>query len=159
MVKTIGKCSVGIQLREGGRIARTAFARRVLWGYYRASKRHRCPARVILIVKSELADDVSAKVEEFGILVVPKPVGRALFYQSLKLISATRRRILNLKQENVKLQKKIEEIRLVDRAKCVLIQHLHFTEAQAHRYIEKQAMDLRVTRREVAENILKTYEM
>ena len=84
-----------------------------------------------MIVKSELADDVSAKVEEFGILVVPKPVGRALFYQSLKLISATRRRILNLKQENVKLQKKIEEIRLVDRAKCVLIQHLHFTEAQA----------------------------
>ena len=79
-------------------------------------------AGVILIVKSELADDVSAKVEEFGILVVPKPVGRALFYQSLKLISATRRRILNLKQENVKLQKKIEEIRLVDRAKCVLIQ-------------------------------------
>lgn len=116
-------------------------------------------AGVILIVKSELADDVSAKVEEFGILVVPKPVGRALFYQALKLISATRRRILNLKQENVKLQKKIEEIRLVDRAKCVLIQHLHFTEAQAHRYIEKQAMDLRVTRREVAENILKTYEM
>ena len=36
-------------------------------------------AGVILIVKSELADDVSAKVEEFGILVVPKPVGRALF--------------------------------------------------------------------------------
>lgn len=114
---------------------------------------------VVLIVKSELADDVSAKVEEFGVLVVPKPVSRAFFYQSIKLVCATRRRILNLEQENVKLQNKIEEIRLVDRAKCVLIQYLHFTEAQAHRYIEKQAMDRRVTRREIAENVLRTYEM
>ncbi|HAG64886.1 MAG TPA: response regulator receiver protein, partial [Ruthenibacterium lactatiformans] len=27
-----------------------------------------------------------------------------------------------------------------------------------HRYIEKQAMDLRITRREVAEGIISTYE-
>ena len=33
------------------------------------------------------------------------------------------------------------------------------SESQAHRYIEKQAMDLRVTKKEIAENILKTYEM
>ena len=32
------------------------------------------------------------------------------------------------------------------------------TEPQAHRYIEKQAMDLRITRREVAEGIISTYE-
>ena len=32
------------------------------------------------------------------------------------------------------------------------------TEAEAHRYIEKQAMDLRISRREAAENIIKTYK-
>ena len=47
---------------------------------------------------------------------------------------------------------------MVDRAKCALIQYLGFTEPQAHRYIEKQAMDLRQTRREVAESILKSDE-
>jgi response regulator NasT len=31
------------------------------------------------------------------------------------------------------------------------------TESDAHRYIEKQAMDRCVTRREIAENILQTY--
>ena len=31
------------------------------------------------------------------------------------------------------------------------------TEAEAHRYIEKQAMDLRLSRKEVAENIIHTY--
>ncbi|MEE1492275.1 MAG: ANTAR domain-containing protein, partial [Massilioclostridium sp.] len=111
-----------------------------------------------LLVKSELADDISAQVEDFGVLVVSKPLSRQLFYQSIKLVMVTRRRILGLKTENDKLQNKIEEIRLVNRAKCVLIQVLKLTEPQAHRYIEKQAMDLRLTRRAVAENILKTYE-
>jgi response regulator NasT len=66
--------------------------------------------------------------------------------------------MISLHNENVKLQRKIEEIRLVDRAKCTLIEVLKFSEPQAHRYIEKQAMDLRCTRKQVAENILKTYE-
>ena len=66
--------------------------------------------------------------------------------------------MLGLRDENIQLQQKIEEIRLVDRAKCALIQYLNLTEAQAHRYIEKQAMDLRLSRRQVAEAILKTYE-
>ena len=35
---------------------------------------------------------------------------------------------------------------------------LGYTEEQSHRYIEKKAMDLRVSRRKVAMDILKTYE-
>lgn len=115
-------------------------------------------AGVVLIVKAEMADDISAKVENDGALVVSKPLNRQLFYQALRLAAASRRRMLGLKKENVKLQKKIEEIRLVDRAKCALIQYLNMTEAQAHRYIEKQAMDLRTTRGEIANGILHTYE-
>ncbi|MPN40452.1 hypothetical protein SDC9_187989 [bioreactor metagenome] len=67
--------------------------------------------------------------------------------------------MMGLQKENRKLQTTIEEIRLIDRAKCALIQCLLMTEPQAHRYLEKQAMDLRLTKREVAENILKTYEL
>ena len=43
----------------------------------------------------------------------------------------------------------------MDRAKCVLIEYLKMTESEAHRFIEKQAMDMRITKREVAERILK----
>ena len=56
------------------------------------------------------------------------------------------------------IQVKIEELRIVNRAKFVLIAYLKMSEATAHRYIEKQAMDMRITKREVAESILKTYE-
>ena len=115
-------------------------------------------AGVILIVKSEMADDVSAKVEDYGVFVLPKPLSRQMFFQALKLMATARRRLLGLQHENVKLQQKIEDIRLVDRAKCVLIQYLDLTESQAHRYIEKQAMDRRLNKRDVAKSILNTYE-
>ena len=66
--------------------------------------------------------------------------------------------MMGLKSENLQLQKKIDEIRLVDRAKCALIQYLSMTEAQAHRYIEKQAMDRCVPRRVIAQQIIQMYE-
>lgn len=113
---------------------------------------------VILLVKSEIADGVSSKVEDYGVFVIPKPINKQFFFQSLKLMAASNKRILWLKKENIKLQHKIDEIRLIDRAKCTLIQYLNLTEPQAHRYIEKQAMDMRVTKQEIAEGILKTYE-
>lgn len=113
---------------------------------------------VILLVKSELADEVSAKVEDYGVYVLSKPVSRSLFFQSIKLVSATRNRILGLKEQTIKLETKMEELRLVDRAKCALIQYLSMSEPQAHRYIEKQAMDMRLPKRAIAESILNTYE-
>lgn len=113
---------------------------------------------VILIIKSEVADDISTKVEEYGVFVIPRPISRQFFYQAIKFVGASRSRIVGLENENIKLQNKIEEIRLVNRAKCVLIQYLSMTEPQAHRYIEKQSMDMRCTKKEIAKEILKTYE-
>ena len=52
----------------------------------------------------------------------------------------------------------MNEIRIVDRAKLVLITNLGMDEPHAHRYIEKNAMDMRITKRESAEMIIKTYE-
>ena len=114
---------------------------------------------VILLVKAEMADAISQKVEESGVLVVAKPVARQLFDQALRLSMTARNRMLMLQNQNEKLQKKIEEMRMVDRAKCALIQYLRMTEQQAHRHIEKQAMDTRQTRMQVARDIVNTYEM
>ncbi len=113
---------------------------------------------VVIIVETDIADEVSHKVEEYGVLVVEKPMSRPVFFQAIKLAVASQRRMRGLHDENAKLQKKIEEIRLVDRAKCLLIACEQMSETQAHRYLEKKAMDMRVTRREVAVQILKKYD-
>ena len=52
----------------------------------------------------------------------------------------------------------MEEIRIVNKAKWTLIDNLKMTEEEAHRYIEKQAMNERATKRKIAENIIKTYK-
>jgi response regulator NasT len=101
---------------------------------------------------------MSAAVEESGVFVLPKPISPEFFYQSVKLLNASRKRLLKYQNDNLKLQTKIYEIQIIDRAKCALIQYLNMTEAQSHHYIEKQSMDLRQSKLVTAENILKTYE-
>lgn len=115
-------------------------------------------AGIILIVNNDKVYDISPDIEDSGVFVLPKPVSSEFFYQAVKLLIASRKRVQVLENENVKLQKKIDEIRLIDRAKCILIQYLQMTEPQAHKYIEKQAMNLRQSRLQTAESILKTYE-
>ncbi len=112
---------------------------------------------VILIVKTELFDEVSERVEDYGVITVAKPISKHLFWNALKLAVATYKRIKVFHDENKKLAQKIEDIRIIDRAKCVLISLFSLTEPEAHRYIEKKAMDMRITRRKVAEEILKMY--
>lgn len=113
---------------------------------------------IIYVTKYENLYDANEELEEAGVFVLPKPISPELFYQSIRLLTASRRRLTKLVNENNKLQTKIQEIRLVDRAKCVLIQYLSMTEEEAHRHIEKQAMDLRLSRKKVAERILIRYE-
>ena len=68
------------------------------------------------------------------------------------------RRLALLLEENARLADKLAQLRLVDRAKCLLIERRGMTEADAHRLIEKQAMDTRATRGEVATALIEEME-
>jgi response regulator NasT len=115
-------------------------------------------AGVLLAVQNKYANIVSQKVEPYGVLVVGKPVVKAFFNQAIKFAEVTAHRVVSLKEENINLQQKLEEMKIINRAKCVLIQYLSMSETQAHKYIEKQAMDMRLTKFHVARQILKAYE-
>jgi len=114
-------------------------------------------AQVILVVKAEHFDEISALCEDDGVLTISKPLEAAVFRTALSLIKSTTSRIKRIQAENAQLKQKIEDIRIIDRAKCLLISYLNLSEQESHRFIEKQAMDLRSSRRAVAEGILKTY--
>ena len=104
-------------------------------------------------------DELADRLEDIGILVLPKPVDKALLRRTVKLINASRSRIKGYAKENLKLHRRLDEIKAVNRAKLVLMQYLKFSESQAHKYIEKQSMDLRMTRYEIAMKIIKTYDL
>ena len=113
---------------------------------------------VMLLVHTDFYDAVYDKVCQHGVFVVRRPTSPALVRQSVDWLVATRERLRTLEKKSVSLQDKMNEIRLVNRAKWALISHLNMTEEAAHRYIEKQAMDRCVPRRTVAEDILRTYK-
>lgn len=114
-------------------------------------------SQVLLLVKMDFYDDISAEVEDFGIATVGKPINKNLFWTTLKLLKASYNRVQKMQIENTKLNQRIQDIKIVDRAKCILISNEYLSEEQAHKYIEKTAMDKRVSKREVAEDILKKF--
>ena len=66
-------------------------------------------------------------------------------------------RLRKSEKKALSIEEKMEEIRIVNRAKWLLISELKMDEQGAHRYIEKQAMDRCISKRIVAEEIIKTY--
>lgn len=115
-------------------------------------------AGVLILVKNELYNDIYAKVVEFGVMTLSKPTSVSIISQTLRILCATRERMRQVAAKQATVEEKMEEIRLVNRAKWQLIQCLSMTEEEAHRYIEKQSMDLRISKRQVAENIIRTYK-
>ena len=115
-------------------------------------------AGVLLLVKNDHYNEIYSKVVRYGVITLSKPTNRQMVAQNLRILCATRERIRQMQAKQATVEEKIKEIRLVNRAKWLLIECLNMTEAEAHRYIEKQAMDLRISRRVAAENIIKTYK-
>ncbi|MCL2276557.1 MAG: ANTAR domain-containing protein [Treponema sp.] len=113
--------------------------------------------QVILAVNSGDFNEVSAVCQEDGVLVISKPIDKNYFWSALSLARSVSKKFKRIQNENAKLKQKIEDIRVIDKAKCLLISYLNLTEQESHRFIEKQAMDLRSTKRGIAEEILKTY--
>lgn len=112
---------------------------------------------ILLLVRNEVYEEVCDKVTEYGILTLPKPASKQMVAHTLNFMAGIRERLRKLENKSLSMEEKMKEIRLVNRAKWVLIDELKMSEADAHRYIEKQAMDRCVSRRGIAEEIISTY--
>ena len=115
-------------------------------------------AGVLLLVKAEHYPDIPGRVSPFGVLVLPKPTTSQAVSQSFQLLCGTRERLRRMEQKTASIEEKMEEIRIINRAKLLLMEQLKMTEKEAHRFIEKQAMDRCVTRITIAQSILSTYK-
>lgn len=114
---------------------------------------------VLLLADADRFEAASRYADEQGFMTLQSPVDPSLLKQSLGMMATISHRMHALESRAASLQKKMEELRVVDRAKLLLIQRFKMTEKQAHRFIEKNAMDRCVTRRAVAETIIRTYDI
>ncbi|MCI9449577.1 MAG: ANTAR domain-containing protein [Clostridiales bacterium] len=114
-------------------------------------------AAALMFLKSDMYGEIYPKVTRHGVLTLQKPTSSQMVSHALSWLCAVRERLRRLEKKTVSAQEKLEEIRFVNRAKWLLIEELKMTETDAHRYIEKQAMDQCISKKKVAERIIKTY--
>ena len=112
---------------------------------------------VLLLVKNEIHAGIHDKVVEYGVFTLPKPTSKPTLILALNWMESARERLRQLEKKTLSIKEKMAEIRLVNKAKWILISELKMSEPDAHRYIEKQAMDRCITKQTIAEEIIKTY--
>ena len=113
---------------------------------------------VLLLVKSEYYSDVFDRVCPHGVYTLPKPSPKQMVSQAFDWLESTKERLRRLEKKSVSLEDKMQEIRLVNRAKWLLISEKKMNEDDAHRFIEKLAMDNCITKREAAQQLISQYE-
>ena len=113
-----------------------------------------CRASVLLVVPGEIYDAVLEMVTDRGILVISKSLPPGRLDQAIRFLIATENRMHALEKQVEKAEERLEELRIVDKAKFYLMENENMTEDEAHRYIGKQAMNHGVSRGRVARRIL-----
>ena len=112
---------------------------------------------ILLMLRADSYEEVNAKVQPYGVFTLQVPTPAQTLKQGLKWLAAARERLRKLEKKALTVEEKMEEIRVVNRAKWILIEQLKMTEAEAHHHIERQAMDRCMSKKEIALAIIKTY--
>ena len=113
---------------------------------------------ILLLVSNDIYDDICIRTEEQGIFTIGKPVSERMITQSLHLLLALKSRMKRMMEKQATVEERIEEIRLINHAKWQLIEQKQMTEPEAHKYLEKYAMDHRISKREAARAVLEGSE-
>lgn len=96
---------------------------------------------VAVIVKPELVERAIYKLEPHGVVTLSKLLQRSVVYQTILLLASSVVKLKKLHDDNHELKAKLRELKQLTEAKSLLITKKGLTEEQAHRYIEKTAMD------------------
>jgi two-component system, response regulator PdtaR len=111
-------------------------------------------AGIIILVKHEYLEEMQYKLEKVGALILPKPINKTMLLQTARFASQSRKSIKGLKLQNDDLEKRMQDRKVIEKAKWILVEKMNMTEPQAHRYIQKRAMDTRTSQIKVAEEII-----
>ena len=112
---------------------------------------------ILLLTPPSLFEEISYRVEGYGIIAITNPFDQFYFYNMIKAAIAVQYKVQVISSQTTKLKVKMEEIKQVNRAKMLLMQNMQMTEQEAHRYLEKEAMDRGMKRTAVADEIIRRY--
>ena len=114
-------------------------------------------AGVLLLVRGELAAQVAEATGGDGVITLGKPVSRAQIAEAVSVFASVLAKLRRYETEKRDLERRLDELRITSRAKCLLMYQMHLSEEDAHRYLEKQAMDHRMTKLEFAKSVVRLF--
>jgi AmiR/NasT family two-component response regulator len=111
-------------------------------------------APVVMLTAFSQRDLVDRARQAGAMAYVVKPFGKADLIPAIEIAAARYAEIQAVEAEVSDLTERLESRKAVDRAKAMLQTGLGLTEPEAFRWIQKTAMDLRKSMREVAEGVI-----
>lgn len=115
-------------------------------------------SQIVFITKNNDGLDFEKLFYNYEIVTLFKPISKVTLQNVFNVTCVANKKLLKLNDKNKELIQKFEDIKVINRAKYILISQFSMSEAEAHKYIEKQAMDMRKTKKKIADDILKTYD-
>ena len=112
----------------------------------------------VLFAMSDVYEEIVHKTAPHGVFIIKKPASASVISQSLSLLISARERLRSVEKKAGKAESKIEEIRVVNKAKWFLIDNENMSENNAHKTIEKAAMDAGITKKQAAQLIIEKYQ-
>lgn len=92
--------------------------------------------------------------DDMDVYCISGPISKAVLSSAVDMIFQSRSKLLRLQKKVEKLEVKIEERKVIDKAKGELMSNMGFTEMEAFRYIQKHSMDSGLKMSEIAERII-----
>ncbi|MHA6512221.1 ANTAR domain-containing response regulator [Tessaracoccus sp. Z1128] len=111
-------------------------------------------APVVMLTAFSQRDLVERAREAGAMAYVVKPFGASDVIPAIEIAMGRFQEIKAIEDELVSLEERLESRKVIDQAKGILQQDLGLTEPEAFRWIQKTAMDLRKSMRDVAEGVI-----
>ncbi len=109
----------------------------------------------VIVIAASRSTQILQKAKEAGVsALLYKPIHEVELLSSVELVLAKHIEITRMENQITELKEVIENRKIIDKAKGILIQTMGFTEDEAFRKMQKQSMNNRISMRQVAEAII-----
>lgn len=113
--------------------------------------------QIILLTGKDVREQIAFRCRKYPVYVFSLPLRRQILEEVLRMNLFMSGRVLEKESELQRMRKKLNEVGIVTKAKCLLIQMRQMTEEEAHYYLEKRAMDEGLSKKEVAAAVIRLY--
>lgn len=115
-----------------------------------------CPT--VLITNTSSPSVIEQAKASGAMGLVTRPVQSPQLIASLELAGETYRRLIEKESEIQKLKDKLEDRKLVEKAKGILMQALKISESEAYRHLQQRSMNQKTPMKQIAQAVILAFE-